>query len=56
LEQFRPFKLTVEATASYHWFVALVQPLAQHIVLANPIKLRVVAPRATRRPTGWMLR
>jgi transposase len=38
-----PFELVVEATASYEWFVRLVEPLAQRIVLAHPGKLRVIA-------------
>jgi transposase len=38
-----PFELTVEATASYEWFVQLVEPLASRIVLAHPGKLRVIA-------------
>ena len=33
----------VEATASYQWFVELVEPLAEKVVLANPKKLRVIA-------------
>jgi transposase len=37
------FELTVEATASYEWFVQLVEPLASRIVLAHPGKLRVIA-------------
>jgi transposase len=41
--QFQPFKVAVEATASYLWFVELVEPLAEQIVLANPKKLRVIA-------------
>ena len=41
--QFRPFKVVVEATASYRWFVELVEPLAEEVVLANPKKLRVIA-------------
>ena len=41
--QFRPFKVVVEATASYLWFVELLEPLAEEIVLANPKKLRVIA-------------
>jgi transposase len=41
--QFRPFKIAVEATASYLWFVELLTPLAEEIVLANPSKLRVIA-------------
>src|SRR5271166_3854258 len=40
---FRPFKVVVEATASYLWFVELVEPLAEEVVLANPKKLRVIA-------------
>jgi hypothetical protein len=43
LQRFLPFKLVVEATASYHWFVELVEPLAEKVVLANPKKLRVIA-------------
>jgi transposase len=43
LSQFRPFKVVVEATASYLWFVELLEPLAEEIVLANPKKLRVIA-------------
>ena len=41
--QFRPFKVVVEATASYLWFVELVEPLTEKVVLANPKKLRVIA-------------
>jgi transposase len=41
--QFRPFQVVVEATASYHWFVELVEPLAEKLALANPNKLRVIA-------------
>src|SRR5271166_6379363 len=41
--QFQPFKVVVEATASYLWFVELLEPLAEKIVLANPKKLRVIA-------------
>ncbi|MCY3024283.1 MAG: IS110 family transposase [Planctomycetota bacterium] len=43
LAQFRPFQLVVEATASYEWFVQLVEPLAERVVLAHPGKLRVIA-------------
>lgn len=43
LMQFRPFQLVVEATASYEWFVQLVEPLADRVILANPSKLRVIA-------------
>jgi transposase len=38
-----PFQVVVEATASYEWFVQLVEPLAQRVVLAHPKKLRVIA-------------
>ena len=41
--QFRPFKVVVEATASYLWLVELLDPLAEKLVLANPKKLRVIA-------------
>ncbi len=43
LGRFRPFQLVVEATASYEWFVQLVEPSADRIVLAHPGKLRVIA-------------
>jgi transposase len=38
-----PFEVTVEATASYEWFVKLVEPYARRVVLAHPGKLRVIA-------------
>jgi transposase len=38
-----PFRVAVEATASYEWFVELIEPLADKVVLANPKKLRVIA-------------
>lgn len=38
-----PFQAVVEATASYEWLVALIEPLARKVVLANPKKLRVIA-------------
>jgi transposase len=41
--QHAPFKVVVEATASYLWFAELLEPLAEKIVLANPKKLRVIA-------------
>jgi transposase len=41
--QHQPFNVVVEATASYQWFVELLEPLAEKIVLANPNKLRVIA-------------
>jgi transposase len=39
----RPFRVAVEATASYEWFVTLSEPAADKVVLANPKKLRVIA-------------
>jgi transposase len=42
-ESLRPFRVVVEATAGYAWFVELVEPLAERVVLANPSKLRVIA-------------
>ena len=39
----KPFKVAVEATAGYQWFVDLIRPLAQKVQLANPDKLRVIA-------------
>jgi transposase len=38
-----PFQAVVEATANYEWFVALIEPLADRVVLAHPKKLRVIA-------------
>jgi len=38
-----PFRAVVEATASYEWLVALIDPLAERVVLAHPGKLRVIA-------------
>jgi transposase len=35
--------VVVEATASYVWFVELVEPWAEKVVLADPKKLRVIA-------------
>ena len=40
--QFRPFKEVVEAAASHLWFVELVEPMAEKVVLANRDKLRVI--------------
>jgi transposase len=42
-ESLRPFRVVVEATAGYAWFVELMEPLAERVVLANPSKLRVIA-------------
>jgi transposase len=41
--RFKPFQAVVEATSSYEWFVQLLEPLAQRIVLAHPKKLRIIA-------------
>jgi transposase len=41
--RFQPFQVVVEATANYLWFVELVGPLAEKVVLAHPKKLRVIA-------------
>jgi len=43
LTEFRPFQLVVEATASYEWFVKLIEPSADRVILAHPGKLRVIA-------------
>ena len=43
LRSHAPLELTVEATASYEWFVQLVEPYARRVVLAHPGKLRVIA-------------
>ena len=37
------YQLVVEATASYEWFVRLVEPTADRVVLAHPGHLRVIA-------------
>jgi transposase len=37
------FQAVVEATASYEWFVRLIEPMAEKVVLAHPKKLRVIA-------------
>jgi len=38
-----PFRVVVEATATYEWFLMLVEDLADRCVLAHPKKLRVIA-------------
>jgi transposase len=43
LKKWTPFQLVVEATASYEWFVRLVEPMADRVLLAHPKKLRVIA-------------
>lgn len=42
-ESLGQFEAVVEATASYEWFVRLIEPLAHRVVLAHPKKLRVIA-------------
>lgn len=37
------YKVVLEATASYYWFVELLEPTAEEVVLANPAKMRVIA-------------
>lgn len=41
--QLGSFEFVVEATATYEWFVQLVEPLASSWVLAHPGKMRVIA-------------
>jgi transposase len=42
-ERQAPFRVVVEATATYEWFLMLVEDLADRCVLAHPKKLRVIA-------------
>jgi len=37
------YKVVLEATSSYYWFVELLGPTAAEVVLANPAKMRVIA-------------
>lgn len=37
------YQAVVEATASYEWFVNLIEPSAQRVLLAHPKKLRIIA-------------
>lgn len=37
------YKVVLEATTSYRWFVELVEPTADEVALANPAKMRVIA-------------
>ena len=52
LRRLGPFQVVVEATTSYEWFVQLVEPLADRVVLAHPKKLRMIAESTARR-TSW---
>lgn len=45
-ESIRPFRVVVEATASYEWLLALLEPLADRVVLAHPKKMRIIAESA----------
>jgi transposase len=42
-EKLGEFQVVVEATASYEWFLMLVEDLADRCVLAHPKRLRVIA-------------
>lgn len=42
-ESLGEYQVALEATSGYHWFVELLEPSAQEVVLANPSKLRVIA-------------
>ena len=42
-EELGECEAVVEATASYEWFVRLIEPLAHRVVLAHPKRLRVIA-------------
>jgi transposase len=37
------FQAAVEATAGYEWFVALIEPMADRVALANPMKISEIA-------------
>lgn len=38
-----PFQVAVEATAAYEWFLELVEPMVDRIVLVHPRKMRIIA-------------
>lgn len=42
-ESLGKFQVVVEATASYEWFLQLIEDLADRLVVAHPKKLRVIA-------------
>jgi transposase len=42
-EKYQPFQVAVEATASYEWFLQLIESLAERVVLVHPKKLRIIA-------------
>ena len=37
------FRVAVEATAAYEWFLELIEPQAERIVLVHPRKMRIIA-------------
>jgi transposase len=41
--QLGPFRVAVEATAAYEWFVERIESLADRIVLVHPRKMRIIA-------------
>ena len=51
------FQVVVEATASYEWFIGLVESLADRVVLAHPKKLRIIAQSKckTDKIDAWVL-
>ena len=38
-----PFQAVVEATAGHEWFLKLLEPCADKLLLAHPAKLRIIA-------------
>jgi transposase len=42
-EKFPQFQVAVEATASYEWFLQLIEASAERVVLVHPKKLRIIA-------------
>jgi transposase len=42
-EPLGPFRVVVEATSNYEWFLSLIEDLADRCVLAHPKKLRIIA-------------
>ena len=38
-----PFRVAVEATAAYEWFLELIEAYAERIVLVHPRKMRIIA-------------
>jgi transposase len=42
-EQLGVFRVVVEATSNYEWFLSLIEDLAERCVLAHPKKLRIIA-------------